>query len=205
MSGSKTLALSSAKRSTSARYAAKLIASFLLDNVRSLLGRRSSPPNCVPTALLSYAAHASKMQVCTIAKARATIGGPMRESRTPCNAATFHCTTTLSLSLDWPNTPTGQIRTATVSKHRKYTGSLDVDVNGRGILAAIGTPPPTIVDHRIYSNHPFSLRIDSATASRTSVLARRESYLAPPFCAKNLENIKARRKSRYFRGRSERS
>src|SRR5216684_8360474 len=137
MSGSKTLALSSAKRSTSARYAAKLIASFLLANVRSLLGRRSSSPNCVPAALLSYAAQASKMQVCTIARARATIGGPMRESRTPCNAAASHSTTTLSLALDWPITPTGQIRTAIVSKYRKYVGSLNVDMYGRGILAAI--------------------------------------------------------------------
>src|SRR5713226_2205399 len=141
------------------------------------------------------------MQVCTIARARATIGGPMRESRTPCNAATFHRTTTLSLALAWPITPTGQIRTATISKDRKNKGSLDVDVDGRGMFAAIWILPPAIVDHRIYSNRPFSLRIDSATASRTSVLARRESYLAPPFCAKNLENIKARRKSRYFRGR----
>src|SRR5712691_8674486 len=137
MSGSKTLALSSAKRSTSARYAAKLIASFLLANVRSLLGRRSSSPNCVPAALLSYAAQASKMQVCTIARARATIGGPMRESRTPCNAAAFHRTTTLSLPLDCPSTPAGQRRMATISKYRKYKGSLDVEADGRGILAAI--------------------------------------------------------------------
>src|SRR6266481_6288431 len=170
MSGSKTLVLSSAKRSTSARYAAKLIASFLLANVRSLLGRRSSSPNCVPAALLSYAAQASKMQVCTIARARATIGGPMRESRTPCNAAAFHRTTTLSLALVWPSTPSGQIRTARVSKHRKYMGSLDADVDGRGILAAIGILPPAIVDHRICANHLFSLPIKST---------RRAGYRVP--------------------------
>src|SRR6266852_1586727 len=171
MSGSKTLALSSAKRSTSARYAAKLIASFLLANVRSLLGRRSSSPNCVPAALLSYAAQASKMQVCTIARARATIGGPMRESRTPCNAAAFHRTTTLSLALVWPSTPSGQIRTARVSKHRKYTGRLDVDVNGRDILAAIGMLPPAILDHQIY-------RI---TYSRRGLIApRRAGYRSLP-------------------------
>src|SRR5216684_4166913 len=162
MSGSKTLALSSAKRSTSARYAAKLIASFLLANVRSLLGRRSSSPNCVPTALLSYAAHASKMQVCTIARARATIGGPMRESRTPCNAAMFHCTTTLSLALAWPITPTGQIRTATISKDRNNKGSLDVHVEDRRTLGAIGILSPVIVDNLIDTNHPLSQRIDSA-------------------------------------------
>src|ERR1700674_2439524 len=124
------------------------------------------------------------MQVCTIARARATIGGPMRESRTPCNAATFHCTTTLSLALAWPITPTGQIRTGTISKDRNNKGSLDVDVEGRGMLAAIGILPPVIVEPRIHSNHLFSQRIDSATASRASVLARRDSHLGPPFRAK---------------------
>src|SRR5229473_5254371 len=119
MSGSKTLALSSAKRSTSARYAAKLIASFLLANVRSLLGWRSFSPNCVPTALLSYATHASKMQVCTIARARATIGGPMRESRTPCNAATFHCTTTVSLAAALPAVVIWNIRIPIASRNQK--------------------------------------------------------------------------------------
>src|SRR6266481_758401 len=112
------------------------------------------------------------MQVCTTARARATIGGPMRESRTPCNAAAFHRTTTLSLALLWPSTPSGQIRTARVSKPRKYMGSLDVNVDG----AAIGVLPPAILDHRIYTNHLFSPRIDTATASRVSVLARRGRY-----------------------------
>src|SRR5215475_6157616 len=36
------------------------------------------------------------MQVCTMASARATIGGPRRESRTPSRAAAFQLTTTLS-------------------------------------------------------------------------------------------------------------
>jgi hypothetical protein len=36
------------------------------------------------------------MQVWMIASARATIGGPSRESRTPCSAAAFHRSTTLS-------------------------------------------------------------------------------------------------------------
>src|SRR5258708_34538211 len=88
------------------------------------------------------------MQVCPIARAPSTIGGPMRESRTPCNAATFHCTTTLSLALAWPITPIGQIRAATISKDRKNKGSLDVDVNDANILAAIETLPPAIVDPR---------------------------------------------------------
>jgi anti-anti-sigma factor len=39
--------------------------------------------------------------------------------------------------------PTGQIRTAMASKHRKYTECLDSDMDGRGILAAIGTVPPS--------------------------------------------------------------
>src|SRR6266403_4678196 len=116
------------------------------------------------------------MQVCTTARARATIGGPMRESRTPCNAAAFHRTTTLSLALVWPSTPSGQIRTARVSKHRKYMGRLDVNVDGRDILAAIGMLPPAILDHQIYANYLFSPRIDSATASRVSVLASRGRY-----------------------------
>src|SRR5712671_6964993 len=124
------------------------------------------------------------MQVCTIARARATIGGPMRESRTPCNAATFHCTTTLSLALAWPITLRGQIRTGTISKDRNNKGNLDLDVEGRGMLAAIGILPPVIVDNRIHSNHLFSQRIDSATASRASVLAHRDSHLGPPFRAK---------------------
>src|SRR5712691_8921020 len=36
------------------------------------------------------------MHVCTIAKARATIGGPIFESRTPCSTALFQRTTTLT-------------------------------------------------------------------------------------------------------------
>src|SRR6266852_8127152 len=119
----------------------------------------------------------------------------MRESRTPCNAAAFHRTTTLSLALVWLSTPSGQIRTARVSKHRKYMGSLDVNADGRGILAAIGILPPAILDHRIYANHLFSPRIDGATASGSSLLTGRDRYLALHFGVKNLENIKARRKS----------
>ena len=37
------------------------------------------------------------MQVWTMARARATIGGPSFESRTPCSAASFQSRTTLSL------------------------------------------------------------------------------------------------------------
>src|SRR6266550_64629 len=93
------------------------------------------------------------MQVCTIARALATIGGPMRESRTPCNAAAFHRTTTVSLALDWPRAPVGQIRIAKASKHQKYTRRLHVDADGTGILATIGTLPPAIVGARIYANY----------------------------------------------------
>src|SRR5713226_3867101 len=180
MSGSKTLALSSAKRSTSARYAAKLIASFLLANVRSLLGRRSSSPNCVPAALLSYAAQASKMQVCTIARARATIGGPMRESRTPCNAATFHRTTTLSVPLDWPSAPVGQVKTAKANKHQEYKGNLHVDVDGAGILAVIGTLPPAIVGTRIHANPVLAaVRESQGEQDRRSSLAVKSIFPSP--------------------------
>src|SRR5882762_4129336 len=34
------------------------------------------------------------MQLWTMNSARATIGGPILESRTPCNAASFHCMNT---------------------------------------------------------------------------------------------------------------
>ena len=44
----------------------------------------------------SYAAHASYMQVCTMASARATIGGPSVERRTASSATLFHSSTTFS-------------------------------------------------------------------------------------------------------------
>src|SRR5713101_55635 len=114
----------------------------------------------------------------------------MRESRTPCNAAAFHRTTTLSLALVWPSTPSGQIRTARVSKHRKYMGRLDVNVDGRGILATIGILPPAILDHRIYANHLFSPRIDSAPAGRVSVLAHRGRYFTRPSVRRGLSVLR---------------
>jgi hypothetical protein len=78
----------------SARYAAKLIASDLLFAVRSAGGRRRESPSSVRTAFRSYAAHASNMHVCAMDKARAIIGGPIVDSRVPCNRASFHWTTT---------------------------------------------------------------------------------------------------------------
>src|ERR1700731_1968643 len=62
----------------------------LFGSVRSGVGLRKAPARPVPTARPSYADHASYMQVWTIARARATIGAPSLESRTPCNAALFH-------------------------------------------------------------------------------------------------------------------
>src|SRR5258708_8551796 len=59
------------------------------------------------------------MQVCTIARARATIGGPMRESRTPCNAATFHWTTTLSLAAALPAVVIWNTRIPIASRNQK--------------------------------------------------------------------------------------
>src|SRR5258708_4779831 len=50
------------------------------------------------------------------------------------------------------STPVGQIRIAKANKHQEYKWSLHVDVDGTGILAAIGTPPPTIVGTRIHAN-----------------------------------------------------
>jgi hypothetical protein len=46
----------------------------------------------------SYAAHASYMQVWTIAKARATTGGAARVLRIACSTAAFHRRTTSSLA-----------------------------------------------------------------------------------------------------------
>src|SRR5438034_1310031 len=66
--------------------------------IRSLAGRRRAPPRRVPTAMRSYAAHASKTQVWHTASARATIGGPSRDSRTPWRNASFHRITTLRWS-----------------------------------------------------------------------------------------------------------
>ncbi len=67
---------------------------------------------------------------------------------------------------------------------------LDVNVDGRGILAAIGILPPAIVNHRIYANHLFSLRIDSATARRVSVLARRGTYFTRPLVGRSLSVLR---------------
>ena len=53
MSGSKTLPLLPGKRSTAARYAAKLTASFLFARVRFQGGTRRAPPRRVPTAMRS--------------------------------------------------------------------------------------------------------------------------------------------------------
>src|SRR6266446_1246461 len=128
----------------------------------------------------------------------------MRESRTPCNAAAFHRTTTLSLALVWPSTPSGQIRTARVSKHRKYMGRLDVNVDGRGILAAIGILPPAILDHRIYANHLFSPRVGSRHGEPGIGPRSPWNVIYPPLSAEGLERIK-RRKRRCVRGRSRRS
>src|SRR2546425_5526945 len=87
------------KRSTNAWLAAKLTASFLLASVRSTAGRRNDPPRRVPTAWSSYAAQASYIAVCTMARARATIGGPGFVTRIACSAALSHCSTTLSEAL----------------------------------------------------------------------------------------------------------
>jgi len=57
-------------------------------------------------------------------------------------------------------------------------GRLDVNVDGRGILAAIGILSPAILDHRICANHLFSPRIDSATASGVSIPLAVEATLS---------------------------
>src|SRR5260370_16489473 len=59
------------------------------------------------------------MQVCTIARARATIGGQMRESRALCKAATFHWTTTLSLAAALPAVVIWNTRIPIASRNQK--------------------------------------------------------------------------------------
>src|SRR5215510_7672195 len=72
----------------------------LFSAVPSSGGRRRLPPvSVVPTAISSYAAHASYMHVCVIARARATIGGPLRSDRlkrTSARAAAFQSLTTVA-------------------------------------------------------------------------------------------------------------
>src|SRR5262245_45933038 len=72
----------------------------LFSSVRSRGGRRRIPSvSVVPTATASYAAHASYMHVCAIARARATIGGPLRNDRlkrTSARAAAFQSLTTVA-------------------------------------------------------------------------------------------------------------
>src|SRR5438105_118585 len=77
----------------------------LFASVRSLGGRRSAPLSCVPTALSSYAAHASYMQVWTTARARETAGVASFESCRALSALAFHWFARLwedsSLQKDW--------------------------------------------------------------------------------------------------------
>src|SRR5262245_50863691 len=61
--------------------------------------RRLPSVSVVPTATASYAAHASYMHVCAIARARATIGGPLRNDRlkrTSARVAAFQSLTTVA-------------------------------------------------------------------------------------------------------------
>src|SRR5262249_11974665 len=78
----------------------KLIAFALFSSVRSSGGRRRPPwVSVVPTAISPYAAHASYTHVCAIARARATIGGPLRNDRlkrTSARAAAFQSLTTVA-------------------------------------------------------------------------------------------------------------
>src|SRR5262249_15287222 len=82
------------------RYAAKLIAVALFTSVCSPEGRRRSPRiSVVATATSSYAAHASYIHVCAIARARATIGGPLRSAllrRTSSRAVALQSVTTVA-------------------------------------------------------------------------------------------------------------
>jgi len=54
--------------------------------------------------------------------------------------------------------------------------SFDVDVDGRGMLAAIEILTPAILKPGICANRLFSLGNESTTASRVSSSARRDAY-----------------------------
>src|SRR6267378_3719669 len=87
----------------------------LLASVRSAGGLRRLPPRTVPTATGSYAAHASYMQVCAIASARATIGGPLRRAllrRTSASAALFQSLTAVAEAALASSTPATNVAAA---------------------------------------------------------------------------------------------
>src|SRR5437773_9500260 len=77
-------------RSTSTRYAAKLVAFSLFAAVRSTSGRRKLLPSRVPFATGSYAAQASNIAVWVMANARAAIGGALFVLRIASSVASFH-------------------------------------------------------------------------------------------------------------------
>src|SRR5260221_14402107 len=59
------------------------------------------------------------MQTCKNPRTVATIGRPMRDSRTPCNAATFHGTASLSLAVALPAVVIWNTRIPIASRSQK--------------------------------------------------------------------------------------
>ena len=76
-----------------------LTARLLLASVRSATGRRSVPPSRVPTAVGSYAAHASYIAVCTTASARALMVGPVLSARIAASVCSLHRSAALSVAV----------------------------------------------------------------------------------------------------------
>src|SRR6266567_5979362 len=82
------------------------------------------------------------MQLWTIKSARATIGGPILESRTPCKAASFHWTTTFGDCANAGIAPARMIANARTRSLRE----LSRRVLGSVISSATFSPHVTLAD-----------------------------------------------------------
>jgi hypothetical protein len=88
----------------------------LFASVCSAAGRRSEPPEARPDGRSSYADHASYIAVCTIASARATIGGPSVPFDTASSAVWFQPSTVLT------SAPELDVLSAAAARFRSRTG-----------------------------------------------------------------------------------
>src|SRR5712691_3907831 len=137
------------------------MASFLLASVRSTAGRRNDPPRRVPTAWSSYAVQASYIAVCTMARARATIGGPGFATRIACSAALSHCSTTLSEALaSWfAATAAWRFPGAVTSRLHPAMPSAAPVASTRNRLRAWRIPPRCLPDGDATTHHGLHCEI----------------------------------------------
>src|SRR5438067_10247941 len=104
------------------------------------------------------------MHVCAIARARATIGGPSLELRTPSRNASFHCRTTLppgwtprALDASFGNASEAAPTPAATRNCRRES---DRSINGeRDLLKPREIEPP---DAEVKTSRLFELRRDSS-------------------------------------------